>query len=60
MLVGVVILLMASTFDLSQWIPVSPIRNPKYAMCFLKNSHFDTIIFKSATCNVLLLSLRKL
>ena len=48
MLVGVVILLMASTFDLSQRMPVSPIKNPKYDTCFLKNSHFDTLIFKSA------------
>ena len=50
-LVGVVILSMASTFNLSHRMPVSPIRNPKYDTCFLKNSHFDTLIFKSATCN---------
>ena len=30
MLVGVAILLMASIFDLSQQMPVSPIKNPKY------------------------------
>ena len=51
MLVGVAILLIASTFNLSQRMPVSPIKNPKYDTCFLKNSHFDTLIFKSAICN---------
>ena len=36
MLVDVAILLIASTFDLSQQMSVFPIKNPKYDTCFLK------------------------